>query len=203
MGIEADGNWAELEETLTCPVGPIGTAGNIDQTCGSKIRDFETVRARIGYAFGPTGSFLAYVTGGWATASLGAFEGQLFPPFATVTDWQRVNGFVVGGGAEYGITPWLSLKGEVLYVGLSGKDFCFASAGPVVPLTLNGGCTALTLLTVPPNVVFAAHVKDDFVLARMGLNDAGQKGHQGEKALSSHRCLRLSTAHDYRGPECG
>ena len=163
FGFEGDGNWAELEEALTCD----GVLGN-GFTCGSKIRDFETVRARIGYAFGPTGNFLAYVTGGWATASLGAFEGKLSPPFGTVTDWRRVNGFAAGIGAEYGITPWLSLKGEVLYVGLEGKDFCFSNVGPVLTGTLNGGCTAATFFTLFP--IFPAHVRDDFVLARMGLN---------------------------------
>jgi outer membrane immunogenic protein len=153
FGIEADGNWAELEEALTCAPPFTG------YTCGNKIRDFETVRARIGYAFGPTGSFLAYVTGGWATASVKAFEGQLVVPFFEVTDEKRHNGFVVGGGAEYGITPWLSLKGEVLYVWLEGKDHCF------------GNCAAFTILPGGGGfVAVPAHVKEDFVLARMGLN---------------------------------
>jgi outer membrane immunogenic protein len=153
FGIEGDGQWAELEEALTCAF-PFNNF-----TCGSKIRDFETVRARIGYAFGPTGSFLAYVTGGWATASVGVFEGQLFAPFFTVTDWHRHNGFVVGGGAEYGITPWLSLKGEVLYVWLEGKDHCF------------GDCAAVPdVPALPKNIAQPAHVQEDFILARMGLN---------------------------------
>jgi outer membrane immunogenic protein len=152
FGIEGDGNWAELEEALTCAPPFTG------YTCGSKIRDFETVRVRIGYAFGPTGDFLAYLTGGWATASVKAFEGQLVQPFFTVTDQKRHNGFVVGGGAEYGITPWLSLKGEVLYVWLEGKDHCF------------GNCAEVTLLAGGEFIAVPAHVKEDFVLARMGLN---------------------------------
>src|SRR5712691_8565497 len=62
FGIEGDGQWAELEGALTCAAPALTSL-----TCGTKIRDFETVRARIGYAFGPRGDFLAYVTGGWAT----------------------------------------------------------------------------------------------------------------------------------------
>jgi outer membrane immunogenic protein len=151
FGIEGDGSWAEIEEALTCATG---YGANL--TCGSKIRDFETVRGRIGYAFGPTGSFLAYLTGGWATASVGAFVAALSPPFESVTQWERHNGFAVGGGAEYGITPWLSLKAEILYVWLDGKDHCF-----------NGICGTTRFGRFN---VFPAHVQEDFVLARMGLN---------------------------------
>jgi outer membrane immunogenic protein len=173
FGVEADANWAQLEEALTCP--------NPHVSCGSKINDFETVRARIGYAFGPHGDFLLYVTGGWATANVDAFEANLFPvvlPNGTVTfpqndDWQRQNGFVVGGGFEYGITSWLSLKGEAAYVWLQGKDHCFSAVAPVAG-NLNGGCTNRTVTATggdPATIgVIAAHVAEDFVLFRMGLN---------------------------------
>lgn len=149
FGIEGDGNWAELEEALTCAPYVLNVS------CGSKIRDFETVRARLGYGFGPTGSFLVFVTGGWATANVDVIEASLFPPFGVSTDRERHNGFVVGGGAEYGITPWLSLKGEVLYVWLEGRDHCF------------GNCAKATGDDV---IIAPAHVKMDFIAARMGLN---------------------------------
>lgn len=147
FGIEGDGQWAELEEALTCPPGLTVF------TCGSRVRDFETVRARIGYAFGPRGDFLVFVTGGWATASQSAFVKLLTPPFDFPGDEQflRHNGFAVGGGAEYGITPWLSLKGEVIYVSLEGKTHC------LVGLDSCDGDLSI-------------RVKDDFVLARMALD---------------------------------
>jgi outer membrane immunogenic protein len=148
FGIEGDGNWAEIEEALTCPGGPF--------SCGSRISDFETVRARIGYALGPRGDFLAYVTGGWATANQSAFSKQLSTPFATTEQWLRHDGFAVGGGAEYGITPWLSLKAEVLYVWLESRLHCVE---PGV-----GSCAP------PPGIFEPVRVKDDFILARMGLN---------------------------------
>jgi outer membrane immunogenic protein len=176
FGIEADGNWSELEEALTCP----SNFNNL--VCGSKVTDFETVRGRIGYAFGPRGDFLAYVTGGWATATVDAFQATLFPipaapgSFPRFDDRQRHNGFTVGGGFEYGITSWLSLKAEALYVWLEGKNHCFSGAGPLAPTTLNGGCAAITETAFPPTnlgtlvEIFPAHVKEDFVLFRMGLN---------------------------------
>jgi len=171
FGIEADGNWSELEEALTCAHFSLSTGFPGDASCGSRIRDFETVRARLGYAFGPRGDFLAYVTGGWATASQSAFEASLVSAtgFRRVEQWQRVNGFIVGGGAEYGITAWLSVKAEVAYVWLQGKDYCFPSAGAQVAGFNPGGCSNISFVQPGFNVT-PAHVHDDFVLARMGLN---------------------------------
>jgi len=149
FGIEGDGQWAELEEALTCP--------NPTFFCGSKIRDFETVRGRIGYAFGPTGSFLVYVTGGAAFASQSYSSGLLAAPFTTINEWERTVGWTIGGGAEYGITPWLSLKAEVLYINLNGKDY----PGETVPCA----SSPFTSCTFEP-----VSIKHDFIAARMGLN---------------------------------
>jgi opacity protein-like surface antigen len=90
------------------------------------------------------------VTGGWASANEQVFLTQLLVPFAEFSDQRRVNGFVGGGGAEYGVTPWLSLKGEILYVNLERRSFT------PVPSGCQPDCDAT--------------VKSDFVLARMGLN---------------------------------
>jgi outer membrane immunogenic protein len=145
FGIEGDGNWAELEEALTCdPVD--GTAFN----CGSRISSFWTARGRIGYALGPTGSFLVYVTGGGVWARQSARIGTLTAPFVTFEQWKDTAGWTAGIGAEYGITPWLSVKGEVLFVDLAGKDYDFA------------GCTLVECEDT--------HVQHNFILARMGLN---------------------------------
>jgi outer membrane immunogenic protein len=113
------------------------------------------VRARIGYAFGPTGSFLAYITGGAAFASQSYSSGLLLTPFTTINEWKRTEGWTVGGGAEYGITPWLSVKAEVLYINLNRKDY-------------NGGAVHCGLFT---DCVFEpVSIKSEFIAARMGLN---------------------------------
>jgi opacity protein-like surface antigen len=117
----------------------------------------ETVRARIGYAFGPTGSFLVYITGGATFANQSYSSGLLLSPFTTINEWKRTEGWTVGGGAEYGITPWLSLKGEILYVNLNRKDY----PGEVA---CGGDPKTATCVFDPVSI------KSDFVLARMGLN---------------------------------
>jgi outer membrane immunogenic protein len=173
FGIEADGNWAELEESLTC--GEPLDGGVIDATgvppdqlnaCGSRIDRFATVRGRLGYAFGPRGDFLVFVTGGavWAhqservdsmppttvVAGTTTLTGPTGGQFVTFEQFKNTLGWTAGIGAEYGITPWLSLKGEVLYVGLGGKDYF--------------GCPLEGCDEDP------VHIKHSFILARMGLN---------------------------------
>jgi outer membrane immunogenic protein len=150
FGIEGDWNWSELEEALTCQNDD---DNNVSLTCGSRIRSFATVRGRIGYAFGPRGDFLAYLTAGGAWASQSARIGQLVVPGLTAETWRDTWGWTVGGGAEYGITPWLSVKGEVLYVDLAGRDF-------------SGAALCAVAFECDEN----PHVRHSFVLARMGLN---------------------------------
>jgi outer membrane immunogenic protein len=161
FGIEGDGNWAEIEgASIHVGTQPFGCSLAI-RSCGTKIRDFETVRARIGYAYGPTGSFLVYVTGGWATASqdyLLARTTTNAPAFFTWNEWKRTDGFVVGGGAEYGITPWLSLKAEALFVQLGRRTYCGLSPTCEPFIAAEG-------FTVEP-----VSIRTNFVVARMGLN---------------------------------
>jgi len=152
FGIEGDGNWAELEEALTCENDALSGGVDLSKTCGSRIRAFYTARGRIGYALGPTGSFLVYVTGGGVWASQSARIGTLTPPFVTFEQWKNTAGWTAGMGAEYGITPWLTLKGEVLYVDLAGKDYDLTGCGSVI-----SDCEH-------------THIQHSFVMARMGLN---------------------------------
>ena len=142
FGIVGDGSWSELEEALNC--------ANLAFSCGSKITSFGTVRARIGYAFGPTGSFLVYLTGGWAWAHVDEIQRALFTPFTGVDFAKNVNGWTVGGGAEYGITPYLSVKGEILYVNLERQTFQDVGTVGVFSGPIS--------------------IKSDFVLARMALD---------------------------------
>jgi outer membrane immunogenic protein len=150
FGVEGDGNWAEVEEALTCENDALSGPVDLKETCGSRISSFWTARARIGYAFGPTGSFLVYVTGGGVWARQSARIGTLTAPVVTFEQWKDTAGWTGGIGAEYGITPWLSVKGEVLYVDLAGKDY---------------DLTGCSIADCEP-----AHIKHNFVMARMGLN---------------------------------
>lgn len=122
-GIETDLSWADIKGDTTCGLGT---------NCGTKIEALGTVRARLGMLLGGAPAYsgmptkagpvainygpLVYVTGGFAYARVHAWDD--FTP-ASGTKW--VNGWTVGGGAEWKLTGNWSAKIEYLYVDLQRK----------------------------------------------------------------------------------
>ncbi|CCD92988.1 putative outer-membrane protein, secreted protein [Bradyrhizobium sp. ORS 375] len=121
FGLEADAAWADINAT----VGALGV------TAESKIRDWGTVRGRIGYAFGPT---LLYATGGYAWADNRI---SLTAPGISVSDSKFHSGWTVGAGVEYMFAPHWSLKGEYLYKSFGGESYTFTGLGTLTTGTLN------------------------------------------------------------------
>ena len=81
------------------------------------MRYVSTLKARAGFAFD---RFLVYGLGGVAYGSLKASDGLVSKEKSKV-------GYVVGAGAEYGITDNLSAKLEYNYVSLGKQNFQFAN----------------------------------------------------------------------------
>jgi opacity protein-like surface antigen len=81
-----------------------------------------TVRARLGYADGPT---LFYVTGG-----LGIAEGEMYLPAFGETEREVHLGFVAGGGIEHAVNESISLRLEYLWGTFEEQRYDF-SAGIV------------------------------------------------------------------------
>ncbi|MGJ5137543.1 outer membrane protein [Bradyrhizobium oligotrophicum] len=121
FGLEADAAWADINAS----VGALGV------TAESKIRDWGTVRGRIGYAFGPT---LVYATGGYAWADNRI---SLTAPGVAVSDSKIHSGWTVGAGVEYMFAPNWSLKGEYLYKSFGGESYTFTGLGTLATGTLN------------------------------------------------------------------
>ena len=84
---------------------------------------FGTVRARAGYAFGPT---LVYATGGFAYGNVESKGGAGLLGY-DVTETQT--GYTVGAGVEYRLNPAWSLKGEYQFISLDASDI--SGAGPL------------------------------------------------------------------------
>ena len=102
FGLEGDMNWTKIHGTSACG----GT------TCETKNNWLATARGRLGYAMGPTGNILPYVTGG---AAFGDVENAVAGA-GTVSDTNV--GWTLGGGIEAQISgPWTA-KVEYLYVDL-------------------------------------------------------------------------------------
>jgi outer membrane immunogenic protein len=115
LGIESDFEGAGIDNsgiaTIHWDNGTTSTAPH-----RRSIDDFGTVRGRIGYAFDRT---LFYFTGGFAYGSLkNSFDvsGTIYRGNAIET------GYVLGGGAEYKISPAWSVKAEYQFIDLGNSD---------------------------------------------------------------------------------
>lgn len=97
-GIEGDLNWSDIN-------GSSGVRSTSNNWLG-------TVRGRLGYAMGPSGTWMPYVTGGVA---FGDIE-ESVTGFGSARDTKV--GYALGGGIEAALSgPWTA-KVEYLYVDL-------------------------------------------------------------------------------------
>jgi len=125
FGVEGDASFGKISafnSTFIAGVGGIEAAG-----WETKLNAFGTVRGRLGYAvngglpwFGGLG-WMPYVTGGWAWArnkiSVQGDAGTF------TSDTQTLNGWTVGVGLEYAITPYLTWKAEYLFMEFDSKSY--------------------------------------------------------------------------------
>lgn len=110
VGVEADWNWTGVSSDEFYQARQAELKYELSQ--------YGTVRGRIGMAMDP---LLLYVTSGIA---FGAHKHEFINVADHVgkTDSTRI-GFVVGGGAEWALNDWLTLRGEALYVNLGTDDY--------------------------------------------------------------------------------
>jgi outer membrane immunogenic protein len=104
-------NATNINTIASCVVNCLG------QTFNSQWLGLATQRARIGYLVNP--SWMAYVTGGVAEA-LVHDRYQTVLTVANQDNWRF--GFTVGLGTEYLLSQNISVKGELLYVGLGSSS---------------------------------------------------------------------------------
>ena len=133
LGIEADIAWSDIEGKASI------TAGGVTASAGSTLEYFGTVRGRGGFLITPAA--LLYVTGGWA---YGHVDNSLRAGAVRRTIGHDKSGWTVGGGLEYALFPWVSVKAEYLYLDL-GRDRITSGAVGGVPFTISEHTTAHTV----------------------------------------------------------
>jgi outer membrane immunogenic protein len=137
FGVEADGDWANINGSTLCP--------NPAFVCASNTRDLASFRGRVGWATGPV---LLYGTGGagYANSHYSALTGGLPGPgstgFFTTDRW----GYAAGAGIEWGFAPNWSAKVEYMHYG-----FDSVTAPPAV-LGTNSAALGLNIDTVKVGV---------------------------------------------------
>ena len=103
LGLETDLDWSNVKGSATCAVGV---------SCEVKNNWLGTVRGRVGYALGASGTILPYLTGGLAYGGVKTSATGLGSTTSTKAGW------TLGGGVEAAVSgPWTA-KLEYLYVDL-------------------------------------------------------------------------------------
>jgi outer membrane immunogenic protein len=131
FGLEADGSYLWLRNFRDSGIFTVPATGDAFSVRNSfKTHYLATVGPRVGYAFG---RFLPYVTGGLAVGDLDFAQeiDQHNAAFKEGGSHSRTNaGWMVGGGLQYGITDYWSVRAQYQYDDLGNEDFNTRGTGP-------------------------------------------------------------------------
>lgn len=117
IGVEFDGNWADISGSKTIGNPFNGLATNISSV-DSKIDWTAHARARLGYSFG---NWLPFIAGGAAIAGVKDNLNFITPVVSNGVLYNGYSnsatriGFTVGGGIDFKVTPNWIVRGEYLY----------------------------------------------------------------------------------------
>jgi outer membrane immunogenic protein len=141
LGVEGDWDWDNIKGNAGAGCGTLG--GTAAFTCQTSQTWLATGRARAGVGIDRV---LVYLTGGVAYGNIQA------TPTPGFTDTTNKVGWTAGGGAEFALTPNITVKAEYLYVDLQ-----------------NGSCTA-ACTTSTAGAITSANVTFKENLVRGGFN---------------------------------
>jgi outer membrane immunogenic protein len=172
LGFEADIDWARLTGSSNgCATFTGGFFGGLPAGCGTTnfaLNGFETVRARVGYAWNDV--VLLYGTGGWAwtNSSVKANPSCFGPacpaatiPFSggTASVSNTSSGWTAGAGVEWGFSQNWTARVEYLHLEIenapAGYTTSFSTSIGPIPATGNITSTrGVDLLRVGVNYLF-------------------------------------------------
>jgi outer membrane immunogenic protein len=118
FGIEVDGSAG----SAIASTGLLPNFANADLSITSRFNGLVTARARTGIVMD---SLLLYVTGGVAAVHTLTTYLNLAGDQFTFSDWRW--GWVAGVGAELAVASNISLRSELLYVGVTDRTYTFVS----------------------------------------------------------------------------
>ena len=118
FGIEIDGSAGSVNAST----GLLPNTANADVSITSRFNDLITARARTGIALD---NLLLYLSGGVAAVHTLITYLNLASDQFTFSDWRW--GWVAGAGAELAVTTNISLRSELLYVGVADRTYTFVS----------------------------------------------------------------------------
>jgi outer membrane immunogenic protein len=152
VGLEGDWSWTHASGSNTQPWTVYGTGapvgGGAATSLSSSLDWLASVRGRVGYLITPT--LMAYGTGGaaWGRVHDSATASDPTTGYLASTSFGTTgDGFVVGGGVEWALTPHWSVRGEYLYYHLyTGESVGAGAAGfPATPSGFNWSNTSVSV----------------------------------------------------------
>jgi outer membrane immunogenic protein len=111
LGVEGDFSWSGINGSFN-----YDPATGPQKTAGGKIKWMATFRGRAGYALNRV---LLYATGGLVVDEASGYVNNFWSntnPADRAKGSSLETGWTAGGGVEYAINDYLSVKGEYLYV---------------------------------------------------------------------------------------
>lgn len=128
VGVEADYSFGKLSDSANVTTF-------FPTTVTTEVDKMASVRGRLGYAMG---SFLPYVTAGWAWADVERSSSFVFfdTPF-NESDSLSFNGWTAGVGLEYAVTSDWSIGAEYRYTDFGSETFDFTFVDSEVDLDLH------------------------------------------------------------------
>ena len=144
LGLEADFTAARLNTTTLNSV--------ITGQREYRPSDFGTIRGRVGYAWD---RLMVYGTGGYAwvheeivrTQIVGQVNSAI--PGTIESDSGLLSGWTAGIGAEWGVSPGWTLRGEYLHLDVGSRPFTFPAAGQQIAAS-----TQIDLVRFGANYIF-------------------------------------------------
>ena len=137
-GVEGDWQWGNLtgNNQQQAPIGAAGTFPGGPFTVSTTVRDYESIRGRLGFAYD---RFLAFGTAGWAWGNPSTSYALLgSAPF--VSNGGNANGWTAGVGVDYAFTNNVFGRIEYRYTNLAVPGFVnvltnSADGGNKVPIS--------------------------------------------------------------------
>jgi outer membrane immunogenic protein len=129
VGAEADFDWANIKGSQTINTHVTGFVPGFFNS-GETLDTLGTLRGRLGVT--PFDRWLFYVTGGLAYGSVNhnlnfAFSGS--NDFHTIANSDTKTGWTIGGGAEWAIWSYWTVRAEYLHVDLGSETFTSVPGG--------------------------------------------------------------------------
>ena len=134
FGAESDLNVARTGGDSRAAFNPFSDNIDVNTSARSELQTLGTARGRIGVALG---DFLFYGTGGYAFGQLQQRASALsslgaYPSYAGSKN-SLVGGWTVGGGVEYALTRFISLKLDYLHYDLGTRTLLLSEISGAFP----------------------------------------------------------------------